>query len=287
MSSSVAPLLASEILTLEGAIVPHWIGGKAIARQGDRRAPVYNPATGQVARFVPFASKEEVDAAVSAANAQFRSWSATPPLRRARILFRFKELIEREQNRLVRIISVEHGKTIPDAAGELVRGLEVVEFACGIPQLLKGEYSDQVGTGVDSFSFRQPLGTVVGITPFNFPAMVPMWMFPVALACGNTFVLKPSERDPSTAVHLAELLTEAALPQGVFNVVNGDKEAVDALLRHPDVAAVSFVGSTAIAQYIYATAAQSGKRVQALGGAKNHMVVMPDADLDQATDALM
>ncbi|MEY2608041.1 MAG: malonate-semialdehyde dehydrogenase (acetylating) / methylmalonate-semialdehyde dehydrogenase [Verrucomicrobiota bacterium] len=287
MSSSVAPLLASEILTLEGAIVPHWIGGKAIARQGDRRAPVYNPVTGQVARFVPFASKEEVDAAVSAANAQFPSWSATPPLRRARILFRFKDLIEQEQNRLARIISAEHGKTIPDATGELVRGLEVVEFACGIPQLLKGEYSDQVGTGVDSFSFRQPLGTVVGITPFNFPAMVPMWMFPVALACGNTFVLKPSERDPSTAVHLAELLKEAGLPDGVFNVVHGDGEVVSQLIRHPQVAAISFVGSTPVAESIYRQATDSGKRVQALGGAKNHLVVLPDADLDQAVDALI
>jgi malonate-semialdehyde dehydrogenase (acetylating) / methylmalonate-semialdehyde dehydrogenase len=287
MSSSVAPLLASEILTLEGAIVPHWIGGKAIARQGDRRAPIYNPASGQVARFVPFASKEEVDAAVSAANAQFPSWSATPPIRRARILFRFKELIEREQNRLARIISAEHGKTIPDAAGELIRGLEVVEFACGVPQLLKGEYSDQVGTGVDSFSFRQPLGTVVGITPFNFPAMVPMWMFPVALACGNTFVLKPSERDPSTAVHLAELLKEAGLPDGVFNVIHGDGEVVSQLIRHPQVAAVSFVGSTPVAESIYRQATESGKRVQALGGAKNHLVILPDADLDQAVDALI
>ena len=287
MSSTVATLLASEIPTLEGAIIPHWIDGKAIARQNDQRAPVYNPATGQVARFVPFASEEEVDAAVSAANAQFPSWSATPPLRRARILFRFKELVEREQDRLARIISAEHGKTILDAAGELVRGLEVVEFACGIPQLLKGEYSDQVGTGVDSFSFRQPLGIAVGITPFNFPAMVPMWMFPVALACGNTFVLKPSERDPSTAVHLAELLKEAGLPDGVFNVVHGDAGVVSQLIRHPQVAAISFVGSTPVAESVYHQATESGKRVQALGGAKNHLVVLPDADLDQAVDALI
>jgi len=287
MSSSVAPLLASEILTLEGAIVPHWIEGKAIARQGDRRAPVYNPATGQVARFVPFASTAEVDAAVSAARAQFPAWSAMAPLRRARILFRFKELVEREQDRLVRIISAEHGKTIADAAGELVRGLEVVEFACGIPQLLKGEYSDQVGTGVDSFSFRQSLGTVLGITPFNFPAMVPMWMFPVALACGNTFILKPSERDPSTAVHLAELLKEAGLPDGVFNVIHGDGEVVTQLIRHPEVVAVSFVGSTPVAESVYRQATEAGKRVQALGGAKNHLVVLPDADLDQAVDALI
>jgi malonate-semialdehyde dehydrogenase (acetylating)/methylmalonate-semialdehyde dehydrogenase len=287
MNSSVAPLLASEIPTLQDAVVSHWIGGKATTGQGDRKAPVYNPATGQVARFVPFASKDEVDSAISAASAQFPSWSATAPLRRARILFRFKELVEREQSRLVRIISTEHGKTIPDAAGELVRGLEVVEFACGIPQLLKGEYSDQVGTGVDSFSFRQPLGTVVGITPFNFPAMVPMWMFPVALACGNTFVLKPSERDPSTAVHLAELLKDAGLPDGVFNVIHGDGEVVSQLIRHPQVAAVSFVGSTPVAESIYRQATECGKRVQALGGAKNHLVVLPDADLDQAVDALI
>src|SRR4030088_1130003 len=286
MSSSVASLLASEILTLEGAIVPHWIGGKAIARQGDRRAPVYNPVTGQVARFVPFASKEEVDAAVNAANAQFPCWSATPPLRRARILFRFKDLIEREQNRLVRIISVEHGKTIPDATGELVRGLEVVEFACGIPQLLKGEYSDQVGTGVDCFSFRQPLGTVVGITPFNFPSMVPLWMFPVALTCGNTFVLKPSEKVPLSAMKLGELLTEVGLPPGVFSIVHGDRTAVDALLTHPLVRAVSFVGSTAVARHVYQTGTAHGKRVQAAGGAKNHLIIMPDADLEQAVKAL-
>jgi malonate-semialdehyde dehydrogenase (acetylating)/methylmalonate-semialdehyde dehydrogenase len=287
MNSSVAPLLASETATLENAVVQHWIDGKAIIGQGNRRAPVFNPATGQVARFVPFASNDEVEAAVNAATTQFPSWSATPPLRRARILFRFKELVEREQNRLARIISAEHGKTVPDAAGELIRGLEVVEFACGIPQLLKGEYSDQVGTGVDSFSFRQPLGIVVGITPFNFPAMVPMWMFPVALACGDTFVLKPSERDPSTALHLAELLKEAGLPDGVFNVVHGDAEVVNQLIRHPKVAAVSFVGSTPVAESIYRQSTECGKRVQALGGAKNHLVVLPDADLDQAVDALI
>jgi malonate-semialdehyde dehydrogenase (acetylating)/methylmalonate-semialdehyde dehydrogenase len=287
MNHSVAPLLASEIPALADAVVPHWIGGKAVIGRAERKAPVYNPATGQVARFVPFASPEEVNAAVSAATAQFPSWSATAPLRRARILFRFKEIVEREQSRLARIISAEHGKTIPDATGELIRGLEVVEFACGIPQLLKGEYSDQVGTGVDAFSFRQPLGTVVGITPFNFPAMVPMWMFPVALACGNTFVLKPSERDPSTAVHLGELLKEAGLPDGVFNVVHGDAEVVNHLIRHVDVSAVSFVGSTPVAESIYRQATERGKRVQALGGAKNHLVVLPDADLDQAVDALI
>src|SRR5246500_914735 len=214
-------------------------------------------------------------------------WAATPPLTRARILFRFLELLNRDHDALARVISGEHGKVFSDAQGEITRGVEVVEFACGIPHLLKGEFTEQVGRGIDSWSVRQPLGVCAGITPFNFPAMVPMWMFPMALACGNTFVLKPSERDPSAGIRIAELLTEAGLPPGVFNVVNGDKEAVDAILHHPGIAAVSFVGSTAIAQYIYATAAQSGKRVQALGGAKNHMVVMPDADLDQATDALM
>jgi malonate-semialdehyde dehydrogenase (acetylating)/methylmalonate-semialdehyde dehydrogenase len=287
MNSSVAPLLAAETGTVESAVVRHWIGGKPVAGHGERRAPVFEPATGQVARFVPFAEKDEVAAAVAAAASQFPAWSAMAPLRRARILFRFKELVEREQDRLARIISAEHGKTVPDAAGELVRGLEVVEFACGIPELLKGEYSDQVGTGVDSFSFRQPLGAVLGITPFNFPAMVPMWMFPVALACGNTFVLKPSERDPSVSVYLAELLQKAGLPDGVFNVVQGDGDVVNELIRHPEIAAVSFVGSTAVAESIYRQSTERGKRVQALGGAKNHLVVLSDADLEQAVDALI
>ena len=223
---------------------------------------------------------------MQAAAAAFPGWAATPPLTRARILFKFLELLNRDHDALARIISEEHGKVFSDAQGEITRGLEVVEFACGIPHLLKGEFTEQVGRGIDSWSVRQPLGVCAGITPFNFPAMVPMWMFPMALACGNTFVLKPSERDPSAGIRIAELLTEAGLPPGVFNVVNGDKEAVDAILRHPGIAAVSFVGSTAIAEYIYTTAAAAGKRVQALGGAKNHMVVMPDADLDQATDAL-
>jgi malonate-semialdehyde dehydrogenase (acetylating)/methylmalonate-semialdehyde dehydrogenase len=208
-------------------------------------------------------------------------------LSRARVLFKFRELLERDGDAIARLITEEHGKVLSDAKGELTRGIEVVEFACGIPHLMRGEVTEQVGRGIDSWSLRQPVGVCAGITPFNFPAMVPMWMFPVALACGNAFVLKPSERDPSPGYRIAELLLEAGLPPGVFNVVNGDKEAVDALLAHPDVDAVSFVGSTAIASYIYATAAQNGKRVQALGGAKNHMVVMPDADLDQATDALM
>ncbi len=269
----------------------HFINGKRAENtaggSGGRWGDVFNPATGERAGRVALGGAAEVDQAVRAAAAAFPGWAATPPLTRARVLFKFRELLEREADAMARIITDEHGKVLSDAKGELVRGAEVVEFACGIPHLLKGDFTEQVGRGIDSWSVRQPLGVCVGITPFNFPAMVPMWMFPVALACGNSFVLKPSERDPSTGYRIAELLLEAGLPPGVFNVVNGDKEAVDALLRHPDVDAISFVGSTAIAAYIYATAAQNGKRVQALGGAKNHMVVMPDADLDQATDALM
>jgi malonate-semialdehyde dehydrogenase (acetylating)/methylmalonate-semialdehyde dehydrogenase len=265
----------------------HYIDGKRRAGAGGRSGEVFNPATGEVSRRVAFADAPEVDAAVKAAAAAFPAWAATPPLSRARVLFKFRELLERESESLARLISEEHGKVLSDAKGEVTRGLEVVEFACGIPHLMRGEVTEQVGRGIDSWSVRQPVGVCAGITPFNFPAMVPMWMFPVALACGNTFVLKPSERDPSAGIRIAELLTEAGLPPGVFNVVNGDKTAVDAILAHPQIDAVSFVGSTAIASWIYATAAQYGKRVQALGGAKNHMVVMPDADLDQATDALM
>jgi malonate-semialdehyde dehydrogenase (acetylating) / methylmalonate-semialdehyde dehydrogenase len=271
--------------------VQHLINGKPTGNAGGgpsgRWGDVFNPATGERARRVALAGAAEVDQAVRAARAAFPGWAATPPLTRARVLFKFRELLERESDAIARLITDEHGKVLSDAAGELTRGIEVVEFACGIPHLLKGEVTEQVGRGIDSWSLRQPLGVCAGITPFNFPAMVPMWMFPVALACGNSFVLKPSERDPSAGFRIGELLLEAGLPPGVFNVVNGDKEAVDALLHHPEVDAVSFVGSTPIAEYIYATAAQSGKRVQALGGAKNHMVVMPDADLDQATDALM
>src|SRR6266550_5647605 len=267
--------------------ISHFINGKRVQGSSGRGGDVFNPATGEKVRRVAFASAADVDAAVKAAAAAFPGWAATPPLTRARILFKFLELLAREHDNLARVISEEHGKVFSDAQGEITRGVEVVEFACGIPHLLKGEFTEQVGRGIDSWSLRQPLGVCAGITPFNFPAMVPMWMFPVALACGNAFVLKPSERDPSPGYRIAELLLEAGLPPGVFNVVNGDKEAVDALLAHPDLDAVSFVGSTAIASYIYATAAQNGKRVQALGGAKNHMVVMPDADLDQATDALM
>ncbi len=267
--------------------LPHYIDGKRDSGASGRSGPVFNPASGEEVRRVAFAGAGEVDRAVKAAGAAFPGWAATAPLSRARILFRFRELLEREADTLARLITEEHGKTLSDARGEVTRGIEVVEFACGIPHLLKGEFTAEVGRGIDSWSLRQPLGVVAGITPFNFPAMVPMWMFPVALACGNAFILKPSERDPSPGLRVAELLSEAGLPPGVFNVVNGDKEAVDAILGHPGIAAVSFVGSTAIASYIYATAAAQGKRVQALGGAKNHMVVMPDADLDQATDALM
>ena len=265
----------------------HYINGRPVESRGGRYTEGFNPATGEVTRAVPLADVSEVDAAVAAAKAAFPAWSETPPLKRARVLFKFKALIEQHQNELAEIITREHGKVFSDALGEVTRGLEVVEFACGIPHLLKGEYTDQIGGGIDNWSMRQSLGVVAGITPFNFPMMVPCWMFPVALACGNTFVLKPSERDPSCANRLAELLKEAGLPDGVFNVVHGDKVAVDALIANPHVEALSFVGSTPIAEYIYSEGTKRGKRVQALGGAKNHMVVMPDADLDQVTDALM
>ncbi len=265
----------------------HYIGGKVRTGSSERKGDVFNPATGQVSGRVAFATKAEVDEAVASAADAFRAWSQVPAVRRARILFRFRDLVEREKQRLAGLISSEHGKVLDDAKGELVRGLEVVEFACGIPQLLKGEYSEQVSREVDSFSFRQPLGVAAGVTPFNFPAMVPMWMFPIAIACGNTFILKPSERDPSLAVELAQLLTEAGLPDGVFNVVHGDKEIVDELLDHPGINAFSFVGSTPVAEYVYRRGTAAGKRVQALGGAKNHMVVLPDADVSQAADALI
>jgi malonate-semialdehyde dehydrogenase (acetylating)/methylmalonate-semialdehyde dehydrogenase len=267
--------------------IQHYIGGRCVDGTSGRWGSVFNPATGEEIRRVAFADKGEIDRAVAAAAAAFPQWAATPPLTRARILFKFLELLNRERDTLARVISEEHGKVFADAQGEVTRGIEVVEFACGIPHLMKGEFAEQVGRGIDSWSVRQPLGVCAGITPFNFPAMVPMWMFPLALATGNAFVLKPSERDPSAGIRIAELLTEAGLPPGVFNVVNGDKAAVDAILEHRGIAAVSFVGSTAIAEYIYTKAAAAGKRVQALGGAKNHMVVMPDADLDQSTEALM
>ncbi len=265
----------------------HFIDGRRQAGGSGRTAPVYDPALGDVRHQVPLASAEETRAAIAAARSALPAWAATTPLRRARVMFRFRDLVERHRTELAALITGEHGKLLSDAEGEVTRGLEVVEFACGIPHLLKGEHSENVGTGIDSWSLRQPVGVCAGITPFNFPAMVPLWMFPIALACGNTFVLKPSERDPSTPLRLAELLREAGLPDGVFNVINGDKEAVDVLLTDPQVAAVSFVGSTAIAEYIYRTASAHGKRVQSLGGAKNHLVVMPDADLEQAVNALM
>ena len=269
------------------ATIDHFMGGERVGPSGNRFGDVFDPSTGAVQARVPLASESEVDAAVAAARSAFPGWAATAPPARARILFRFQMLLRDHLDELARIVSSEHGKTLDDARGSVTRGIEVVEFACGIPQLLKGEHNEGVASGIDSYSFRQPLGVCVGITPFNFPAMVPMWMFPVAIACGNTFVLKPSERDPSAAVRIAELAVEAGLPPGVLNVLHGDREAVDALIAHPDVAAVSFVGSTPIAERVYRAAAHAGKRVQALGGAKNHLVVMPDADLDQTVEALM
>jgi malonate-semialdehyde dehydrogenase (acetylating)/methylmalonate-semialdehyde dehydrogenase len=274
-----------ELTSLER--LPLWIGGRAVAPTTTRYGEVTNPATGEVIRHVPLANAADVDAAVRSAAAALPAWRAAPPLRRARVLMKFRELLDANKKDLRRVITQEHGKTLVDAEGEITRGLEVVEFAMGIPHLLKGEHSENVGTGVDAYSIRQAVGVCAGITPFNFPAMVPMWMFPVALACGNTFVLKPSERDPTTALRLAELLKEAGLPDGVFNVVHGDREAVDALLEHPEVRAISFVGSTPIARYIYETGTRHGKRVQALGGAKNHAIVMPDADLPFAVEAII
>ena len=266
---------------------PHWIGGHAVSGTSGRAGDVFNPSLGLVAARVALASEAEVDAAVAAARAAFPLWADMPVLKRARILFRFKEIIESRRGELARVIASEHGKLVSDAAGEVTRGLEVVEFACGAPHLTKGEFAENVGTGVDSFSMRQPLGVAAGITPFNFPAMVPLWMFPVALVCGNAFVLKPSERDPGAALLLGQWLNEAGLPPGVFNVINGDKVAVDALLRHRDVNAISFVGSTPIAEYVTREGIAHGKRVQALGGAKNHLVMLPDADADFTADALL
>ncbi len=273
--------------TVIAKTIGHFINGRILPGSGERYGNVYDPATGEVSGRVSFAGKTEVEEAVAAAAAAFPAWAATPPLRRARVLFRFKELLERYADELSGLITAEHGKVLSDARGSLTRGMEVVEFACGIPHLLKGSFSENVGTGVDSYSFRQPLGVCVGISPFNFPAMVPMWMFPVAIACGNTFILKPSEKDPSCPFRLAEIFSEAGLPPGVLNVVNGDKEAVELLTSHPKVAAVSFVGSSQVAEIVHRTAGSHGKRVQALGSAKNHAVVMPDADLDQTVDALM
>ncbi|MFK8080103.1 MAG: CoA-acylating methylmalonate-semialdehyde dehydrogenase [Granulosicoccus sp.] len=268
-------------------MIDNLIGGQRVSSKSGRTQPIYNPATGAAIDELGLSSTDEVGAAVENAAAAFPAWAATPPLKRASIMFRFNELLIKHADEVAREISREHGKTHDDALGEVQRGREVVEFVCGIPQLLKGEFSRNVGPQIDSYSDRQALGVCAGITPFNFPAMVPLWMYPVAIACGNTFVLKPSERDPSSVMMIADLLHEAGLPPGVLNVVHGDKEAVDALLDHPEVRAVSFVGSTPIAEYVYNRGNQTGKRVQALGGAKNHMVVMPDADMDQAVDALM
>ena len=267
--------------------IGHYIGGRLVAGTSSRTQDVFNPATGAVTGKVALASATEVSAAVASAQAAFPAWADTPPIRRARIMFKFLELVNRHKDELAHCITAEHGKVFTDAQGEVSRGIDIIEFACGMPQLLKGDFTDQVSTGIDNWTLRQPLGVVAGITPFNFPVMVPMWMYPVAIAAGNTFVLKPSPIDPSASLLMAKLFKDAGLPDGVFNVVQGDKEAVDALLNHPDVKAVSFVGSTPIANYIYETGAHNGKRVQALGGAKNHMVVMPDADIDQTVDALI
>ena len=267
--------------------IGHYIGGQLRPGRSGRTQDVFNPATGSVTGRVALGNRAEVDAAVAAGQAAFPAWADTPPIRRARVMFKFLELLNLQRDELARAITREHGKVFTDAVGEVTRGIDVVEFACGIPQLLKGQFTDQVSTGIDNWTLRQPLGVVAGVTPFNFPVMVPMWMYPLAIAAGNSFVLKPSPLDPSPSLMMADLLRQAGLPDGVFNVVQGDKDAVDALLEHPDVKAVSFVGSTAVAQKIYETGARHGKRVQALGGAKNHMVVMPDADMEQAVDALI
>jgi malonate-semialdehyde dehydrogenase (acetylating)/methylmalonate-semialdehyde dehydrogenase len=284
---SIAASAASEHTGASSApLVGHWIDGALVIESGGRTGPVFDPATGAVQRRVALADAAVVDRAVRCARAAFPAWSQVPLARRTAIMFRFRELLAAHAGEIAALVTSEHGKTLEDAAGELQRGLEVVEFACGLSHLLKGESSEQIATSVDSTSYRQPLGVAVGITPFNFPSMVPLWMFPISLACGNTFVLKPSERDPSPSLKLAALLAEAGLPAGVFNVVQGDREAVDALLTHPEVDAVSFVGSTPVARFIHRTASEHGKRVQALGGAKNHAIVMPDADLDTAADAM-
>ncbi|MHB1110434.1 MAG: CoA-acylating methylmalonate-semialdehyde dehydrogenase, partial [Devosia sp.] len=267
--------------------IQNAIGGKLIESTSTRIQPVFNPATGEQSASLPLSTLGEINAAVAVAKAAFPAWSHTPPMKRARVMFRFKELLDKHAGDIAREISKEHGKVHDDALGEVARGIDCVDFACGIPQLLKGEFSRNVGPNIDSYSDRQALGVVAGITPFNFPAMVPMWMYPIAIACGNTFILKPSERDPSAPMLAWQLFMDAGLPEGVFNVVHGDKEAVDAILDHPDIKAVSFVGSTPIAEYVYRRGTSAGKRVQALGGAKNHMIIMPDADMDQAADALM
>jgi malonate-semialdehyde dehydrogenase (acetylating)/methylmalonate-semialdehyde dehydrogenase len=268
-------------------IIQNAIAGKLVQSASPRTQPVFNPATGEAIATLPLSTNAEIDAAVAAARKALPAWANTTPMKRARVMFKFKELLEKHADEVAREISREHGKVHDDAMGELARGIDCVDYACGIPQLLKGEFSRNAGPGIDTYSDRQPLGVVAGITPFNFPAMVPMWMYPIAIACGNTFILKPSERDPSAPMLAWQLLMDAGLPEGVMNVVHGDKEAVDAILDHPDIAAVSFVGSTPIAEYVYRRGTNAGKRVQALGGAKNHMIIMPDADMEQAADALM
>jgi malonate-semialdehyde dehydrogenase (acetylating)/methylmalonate-semialdehyde dehydrogenase len=277
MTETIAPPTAKPI--------HHWIGGKSVPSTSGRSGPVWNPATGEQTGAVDFATVEEIDAAVQAAKEAFKAWREVSLARRAELFFRIRRLVDEHRADIARFLTLEHGKVTSDALGEVARGLEVVEYACGIPTLLKGDYSEQASTGIDVYSIRQPLGVVAGITPFNFPAMVPMWMWAPAIACGNTFVLKPSEKDPSASIYVAELLKEAGLPDGVFNVVHGDKVAVDAILEHADIAAVSFVGSTPVARYVYETGTRNGKRMQVLGGAKNHMVVLPDADIEMAADA--
>ena len=268
-------------------VVSHYINGRIVPGSSGRRGDVYNPAIGEVVRQVDFAAVEEVQAAVDAAQAAFPAWASQPPLRRARVMFRLKEILERNIDELAALLTEEHGKTVADSKGSITRGIEVVEFACGIPHVLKGEFTENVGAEVDSYSMRQPLGVVAGITPFNFPAMIPLWMAPMALACGNTFILKPSEKDPSFSIRMAELFKEAGVPDGAFNVIQGDAVAVNAILENPGIAAVSFVGATKTAEYIFHTGTRHNKRVQALGGAKNHMIIMPDADMEQVTDAVM
>src|SRR6187431_165708 len=274
----------SAAVTTELKVIGHWIGGEPVAGASGRTGPVYNPATGEQAGEVQFASIEEIDRAVASAKAASATWRTFSLSKRAELFFRIYQLLDEHREDLARLLTAEHGKVLSDALGEVQRGIEVIEYVCGIPELLKGDYSEQASTGIDVYSIRQPLGVVAGITPFNFPAMVPMWMWAPAIACGNAFILKPSEKDPSASIYTAELLKEAGLPDGVFNVVQGDKVAVDALLQHPDIAAISFVGSTPIARYVYETGTKAGKRMQALG-AKNHMVVLPDADIAMAADA--
>src|SRR5438132_1885590 len=277
----------TELIEAPVAVKPihHWIGGRSYEGQSGRSGPVYNPATGQQTGEVDFAGVEEIDRAVQAAKEACSSWRALSLSRRTELFFTIRRLVDEHRRDIAKLLTAEHGKVLSDALGEVARGIEVIEFCCGIPELLKGDFTEQASTGIDVYSIRQPLGVCAGITPFNFPAMVPMWMWAPALACGNSFVLKPSEKDPSASVYTAELLKEAGVPDGVFNVVHGDKVAVDAILGHPDIDAVSFVGSTPIAKYVYETATRNGKRCQALGGAKNHMIVLPDADIEMAADA--